>query len=73
MSVKPYNEFIEQLPKEATVPKEFTDPDSPGMIYRVIDNADETEVEPKARTAKKPRYTKAKRTSRINLKQRYGD
>ena len=43
MSAKPYNEFIERLPKETTVPKEFADPDSPGMIYRVIDNADEAE------------------------------
>ena len=39
MSAKPYNEFIEQLPRETTVPKEFADPDNPDVIYRVIDNA----------------------------------
>ena len=61
MSTKPYNEFIERLPKETTVPKEFADPDSPGVIYRVIENADEAEDETQSTDSqRRPRYSKGK-------------
>ena len=60
MSAKPYNEFVELLPKETTIPKNFIDSDNPDMVYRVIDNAETAEDEPRVRAAKKPRYSKGK-------------
>ena len=60
MSAKPYNEFVGLLPKETTIPKNFIDSDNPDTVYRVIDNAETAEDEPRVRAAKKPRYSKGK-------------